>query len=211
MEGEQEGVILHAAHSFLRITGDTKATGVEIQKVNKFYFDENRKAIIELEEGSNQIVEVDNVIFAVGQKPEGTDKMGVELTHGPYIAAKDSATSMEGVFASGDVVTGTKSVIEAIAGGRDAAVAIDKYLGGDGDISEVLVERQAPEKYIGRIEGFADLTRTEAEVMDADKRKCGFDAIEKPLTCDQAKCEAGRCLQCDLRTTISKVKLWNEY
>ena len=211
LEGEQEGVILHAAHSFLRITGDTKATGVEIQKVNKFYFDENRKAIIELEEGSNQIVEVDNVIFAVGQKPEGTEKMGVELTHGPYIAAKDSATSMEGVFASGDVVTGTKSVIEAIAGGRDAAVAIDKFLGGDGDISEVLLEREAPNKFIGQIEGFADLERTEAEVMEADKRKTCFDAMEKPLTCDQAKCEAGRCLQCDLRTTISKVKLWNEY
>ncbi|WP_029322356.1 FAD-dependent oxidoreductase [Butyrivibrio sp. AE3004] len=210
-EGEEEGVILHAAHSFLRITGDTKATGVELQKVNKFYFDENRKAIIELEEGSNQIVEVDNVIFAVGQKPEGTDKMGIELTHGPYIAAKDSATSMNGVFASGDVVTGTRSVIEAIAGGRDAAIAIDKFLGGDGDISEKLTDRTAPEKFIGRIEGFADLERTEAEVMEPAKRKCGFDAIEKPLSCDQAKCEAGRCLQCDLRTTISKVKLWNEY
>ncbi len=210
-EGEEEGVILHAAHSFLRITGDTKATGVELQKVNKFYFDENRKAIIELEEGSNQIIDVDNVIFAVGQKPSGTEKMGVELTHGPYIAAKDHATSVEGIFASGDVVTGTRSVIEAIAGGREAAIAIDKYLGGDGDISEVLTDREAPEKYIGRIEGFAGLERTEAEIMPAEKRKCGFDAIEKPLTCDQAKCEAGRCLQCDLRTTISKVKLWNEY
>ncbi|MCR5777932.1 MAG: FAD-dependent oxidoreductase [Lachnospiraceae bacterium] len=210
-EGEDEGVILHAAHSFLRITGDTKATGVELQKVNKFYFDENRKAIIELEEGSNQIVEVDNVIFAVGQKPLGTEKMGIELTHGPYIAAKDHATSVKGIFASGDVVTGTRSVIEAIAGGREAASAIDRYLGGDGDISEVLTDREAPEKYIGRIEGFADLKRNEAEIMDAKQRKSGFDAIEKPLTCDQAKCEAGRCLQCDLRTTISKVKLWNEY
>ena len=210
-EGKEEGIILHEAHSFLRITGDTKPTGVELQKVNKFYFDENRKAVLELEEGSNEIIPVDNVIFAVGQKPDGTEKMGLELTHGPYIAAKNSATSMAGVFASGDVVTGTRSVIEAIAGGRDAAVEIDKYLGGDGDISETLVEREAPEKYIGRIEGFAGLERTEAELMKADMRKSGFDAIEKPLTCDQAKCEAGRCLQCDLRTTISKVKLWNEY
>lgn len=210
-EGAEEGVILHAAHSFLRITGEDKVQGVELKKVNKFYFDENRKAILELEEGSEHIVEVDNVIFAVGQKPKGTEKMGIELTHGPYIAAKDCATSMKGVFASGDVVTGTRSVIEAIAGGRDAAIAIDKYLGGDGDISETLTERKMPEKYIGRVEGFAGLKRTEAEIMDADKRKNCFDAIEKPLTCDQAKCEAGRCLQCDLRTTISKVKLWNEY
>ena len=210
-EGEDEGVILHAAHSFLRITGETKAEGVEIQKLKKFFFDENRKAVIELEEGTNQIIKVDNVIFAVGQKPEGTEKMGIELTHGPYIAAKNSATSMEGVFASGDVVTGTRSVIEAIAGGRNAAVEIDKFLGGDGDISETLTDREAPEKYIGRVEGFAELKRIEAELMEADKRKCGFDAIERPLSCDEAKCEAGRCLQCDLRSTISKVKLWNEY
>jgi NADPH-dependent glutamate synthase beta subunit-like oxidoreductase/formate hydrogenlyase subunit 6/NADH:ubiquinone oxidoreductase subunit I len=210
-QGAEEGIILHEAHSFLRITGDTKPTGVEIQKVNKFYFDENRKAVIELEEGSNQIIEVDNVIFAVGQKPQCTENMGLELTHGPYIVAKDSATSMEGVFASGDVVTGTKSVIEAIAGGRNAASAIDKFLGGDGDISEVLVEREAPSQYIGHIDGFAGLERAEAEVMVAEQRRAGFDAIEKPFTCDQAKCEAERCLQCDLRTTLSKVKLWNEY
>jgi NADPH-dependent glutamate synthase beta subunit-like oxidoreductase len=118
---------------------------------------------------------------------------------------------MEGVFASGDVVTGTKSVIEAIAGGRNAASAIDKFLGGDGDISEVLVEREAPSQYIGHIDGFAGLERAEAEVMVAEQRRAGFDAIEKPFTCDQAKCEAERCLQCDLRTTLSKVKLWNEY
>lgn len=210
-EGEEEGVILHAAHSFLRITGETSVTGVEIQKLKKFYFDENRKAVIELEEGTNQVVEVDNVIFAVGQKPQGTEKMGIELTHGPYIAAKDHATSMEGVFASGDVVTGTKSVIEAIAGGREAASVIDKYLGGDGDISEVLVEREAPSQYIGHVDGFASLERTEAEMMEPEKRKAGFDAIEKPFSCEQAKCEAERCLQCDLRTTLSKVKLWNEY
>jgi len=210
-QGAEEGIVLHEAHSFLRITGDTRPTGVEIQKVKAFYFDENRRAVIELEEGSNQIIEVDNVIFAVGQKPQCTDQMGLELTHGPYIVAKDSATSMEGVFASGDVVTGTKSVIEAIAGGRDAASAIDRFLGGDGDISEVLVDREAPDQYIGHIDGFAALTRTEPEIMAAEQRRAGFDPIEKPFSCDQAKCEAERCLQCDLRTTISKVKLWNEY
>ncbi len=210
-EGEDEGVILHAAHSFLRITGETKAEGVEIQKVNKFYFDENRRAVLELEEGSNRIIAVDNVIFAVGQKPQGTEKMGIELTHGPYIAAKNSATSMEGVFASGDVVTGTKSVIQAIAGGREAASEIDKYLGGDGDISEVLTKRDAPNQFIGHIDGFAALERKIPDIMAADQRKDSFVAMEPAFTCDAARCEAERCLQCDLRTTLSKVKLWNEY
>ncbi len=70
-EGTEEGILLHAAHSFLRITGTDRVEGVELQKVNRFYFDENRKAVIALEEGTNQVIPVEYVIFAVGQKPEG--------------------------------------------------------------------------------------------------------------------------------------------
>lgn len=210
-EGAQEGVILHAAHSFLRITGEDKVTGVELKKVNRFYFDENHKAVLDLEEGSEHVIEVDNVIFAVGQKPSGTDKMNLDLTHGPYIAANNAHTSMEGVFASGDVVTGTRSVIQAIVGGREAAEQMDIYLGGNGDISEQLVERTTPNPCIGQVEGFADLARVNPDMISLEERCAGFTPVEKPLTCDQAKCEAGRCLQCDLRLNISNVKLWNEY
>lgn len=210
-EGAQEGVILHAAHSFLRITGEDKVTGVELKKVNRFYFDENHKAVLDLEEGSEHVIEVDNVIFAVGQKPMGTDKMNLDLTHGPYIAANNAHTSMEGVFASGDVVTGTRSVIQAIVGGREAAEQMDIYLGGNGDISEQLVERTTPNPYIGQVEGFADLARVNPDMISLDERCAGFTPVEKPLTCVQAKCESGRCLQCDLRLNISNVKLWNEY
>ena len=210
-EGAQEGVILHAAHSFLRITGEDKVTGVELKKVNRFYFDENHKVVLDLEEGSEHVIEVDNVIFAVGQKPMGTDKMNLDLTHGPYIAANNAHTSMEGVFASGDVVTGTRSVIQAIVGGREAAEQMDIYLGGNGDISEQLVERTTPNPCIGQVEGFADLARVNPDMISLDERCAGFTPVEKPLSCDQAKCEAGRCLQCDLRLNISNVKLWNEY
>lgn len=210
-EGAQEGVILHAAHSFLRITGEDKVTGVELKKVNRFYFDENRKAVLDLEEGSEHVIEVDNVIFAVGQKPMGTDTMNLDLTHGPYIAVNNAHTSMEGVFASGDVVTGTRSVIQAIVGGREAAEQMDIYLGGNGDISEQLVERTTPNPCIGQVEGFADLARVNPDMISLEERCAGFTPVEKPLTCDQAKCEAGRCLQCDLRLNISNVKLWNEY
>lgn len=211
-EGAEEGIILHAAHSFLRIAGEEKVEGVELQKVEKFYFDENRKAVIELEEGSKHMVPVDNVIFAVGQKPAGTEDMGLELIRGSYIKAGDNLeTSMEGVFAAGDVVTGTKSVIAAIAAGRLAAEEIDRYLGGNGDISEKLLEEEIPNPCIGRIEGFANLKRVEPEMADEKERVANFDVIEKPLTCEQAKCEAQRCLQCDLRLNLTKPKLWNEY
>jgi len=211
-EGGEEGVILHSAHSFLRITGTDKVEGVELQKVKAFYFDENRRAVIELEEGTKHIVAVDNVIFAVGQKPEGTDQMGLELTHGPYIQANDKLeTSMPGVYAAGDVVTGTKSVIAAIAAGRTAAEEMDKYLGGDGDITETLVDAETPDPHIGHVDGFAQLPRLSPELAAAGTRKDNFDPIEPAFTCEQASCEAARCLQCDLRLNLTRPKLWNEY
>lgn len=211
-EGGEEGVILHSAHSFLRITGADKVEGVELQKVKAFYFDENRRAVIELEEGTKHIVAVDNVIFAVGQKPEGTDQMGLELTHGPYIQANDKLeTSMPGVYAAGDVVTGTKSVIAAIAAGRTAAGEMDKYLGGDGDISETLLDAETPNPHIGHVDGFAQLPRLHPELVAAETRKDNFEPIEPAFTCDQASCEAARCLQCDLRLNLTRPKLWNEY
>lgn len=118
---------------------------------------------------------------------------------------------MEGVFAAGDVVTGTKSVIEAIAAGRLVAEQMDKYLGGTGDISEKLVEEEVPSPYIGRVENFAGSNRVEPEMTDVEKRVEGFEIVEKSFTCDQAQCEAGRCLQCDLRLNLTQPKLWNEY
>lgn len=211
-EGAEEGIILQSAHSFLRITGTEKVEGVELQKVDKFYFDENHRAVIELVEGSNQIIPVETVIFAVGQKPEGTDRMELELTHGPYIQANERLeTSMKGVYAAGDVVTGTKSVIAAIAAGRTAAEEIDRYLGGNGDISEVLVGVEKPEPYIGRVDGFGDLPRIAPQTLEPSDRVTGFQLAEQPFTCEQAQCEAGRCLQCDLRLELTKPKLWNEY
>jgi len=211
-EGTEEGILLHAAHSFLRITGSDRVEGVELQKVDKFYFDENRHAVIELVEGSKHVVAVDNVIFAVGQKPEGTLEMGLALTHGPYIQANDKLeTSMEGVYAAGDVVTGTKSVIAAIAAGRQAAEEIDKYLGGNGDISEKLLDEEIPNPYIGHIDGFGDQKRVEPQMAEAAERIKDFRLAEQPFTCEEARCEAGRCLQCDLRLNLTKPKLWTEY
>jgi len=211
-EGKEEGIILHDAHSFLRITGNERVEGVELQKIDKFYFDSDRKPVIELVEGSNEVIQVDNVIFAVGQKPAGTENMELELTHGPYIKANEALeTSVQGIFAAGDVVTGTKSVISAIAAGRMSAQSIDKYLGGDGDISEKLLDEETPNPYIGRCSDFSKLERASIELVDADERKCNFDIVEKTLSKEVAMCEASRCLQCDLRLNLKAPKLWNEY
>ena len=104
-----------------------------------------------------------------------------------------------------------KSVIAAIAGGRDAASSIDRYLGGDGDISAELLDAEEPAKELGKAPAEFYTPAVQPQMAPAEERKGNFAQYECPFTEDEAKCEASRCLQCDLRLTITKPRLWNEY
>jgi hypothetical protein len=115
------------------------------------------------------------------------------------------------VFVAGDVVTGTKSVIQAIEGGREAASEIDVYLGGNGDISEVLLEREPHNPNIGKIEEFGKIARNHSEIEKVENRADNFNLVDFGLSEEQAQCEGSRCLQCDLRCDITRTKMWSEY
>ncbi|MGQ9454695.1 MAG: FAD-dependent oxidoreductase [Armatimonadota bacterium] len=83
---------------------------------------------------SECMLEVEMVIEALGQRlPEGFERVipGVELTSGNLIKVDDyGRTSRPGVFAGGDVTNGGSSVVQAVAEGMRAALAIDEYLCG---------------------------------------------------------------------------------
>lgn len=215
LQAQEEGIIIHPAQTFERITGETKVTGVDFMNVKSFTFDENRRAIIEKEEGSEHHIDANTVIFAVGQRPDITQEAGLELGRGNSIVVNnlenDKMTSVKGIFASGDAIYGTKSVIMAIESGRQVASQIDKYLGGDGDISEVLAPVQEVEHYIGKCVGFGYQERKQAKIDFAEKRSNNFELFDHGI-CDSDICaEAGRCLQCDLRLRISKPKTWGDF
>jgi len=215
-EGEEEGVILHDAYGFDAILESPDnpghVGGMAIKKIERFYFDENHRAVTEFVEGGEMTIPCDHVIFAVGQKPEDTPEMGLELTHGPYIVADDElATSVKGIFAAGDVVTGTKTIIAAIAAARTAAESIDRYLGGDGDIAESLLDEPAHDPHIGRRDGFGREARRVPHMAAAGERTGHFCEFEDAFTDEEVCGEAARCLQCDLRLDITRPRLWNEY
>lgn len=211
-QGDEEGIILHDGQSFTEIIGDGQVEGVKLAKIKSFNFDENGKAQLELEENGQSMIAVDTVIFAVGQRPERTELMDLELHHRNYLkTSQEMETNQSGIFAAGDVVTGTKSVIAAIAAGRKSAEMIDRFLGGNGDITEILLEFEEPAQYLGKCEGFSKIERHQPELLAADIRCKSFAAIEEPFTAESAQSEAARCLQCDLRLTIDRPKLWNEY
>ncbi|MBM3156746.1 MAG: FAD-dependent oxidoreductase [Chloroflexi bacterium] len=159
----------------------------------------------------------DTIIAAIGQMPAIPEGFGLEpLGNGTLkVDSETLATGIKGVYAGGDVVTGPASVIKAIAAGRKAAVSIDKYLGGSGDISEVLAEPGRANPSFGREEGFAEKPRVKAPHIAIDQRLNNFSEVElgfaKPRACE----EAGRCLRCDARLDISEVMLppsdWQEF
>ena len=214
-EAVQEGISIHPSTSFAKINSKAGAvTGVECITVESFAFDENKKLQVKLLEGSNHEIEADTVVFATGQIPERFDERSeiVVTARNSIIADEEKCTtSVERIFAAGDAVTGTASVIKAIAGGRNAASSIDMFLGGDGIIDEQLTDSTQPAGYIGRIDGFADLTRNYEEMAPADERTKNFNPVSRVFDMEAALKEAERCLKCDLRLRIDSVKFWNDY
>ncbi len=209
---KEDGIIIHNSKTFNEITSeDGRVTGLSVTGVKNFYF-ENGKAVIEKEEDSDEIIAADTIIFAVGQRPEVTEDFGLALERGRIVAdEKTHATSVEGIYAAGDGVTGTQSVIKAIAGAREAVRAMDLYLGGDGVIEETLAPEQVLNPCIGKEEGFADRERQMPQVDAPESRITCFDAMDHGFCGETAACEAGRCLQCDLRERLAPQKFWSDY
>jgi formate dehydrogenase beta subunit len=208
----EEGVKIYNGRTFLRIIeNDGVASGVECMIVKSFFFDENKRLQLIAQKDTEQIIEADTVIFAIGQKSEIPEGFGLESRGDKSIIVDGLQTSRQGVFACGDVISGTASVIKAIASGRNAAIAIDKYLGGDGNIQESLCNDQEINKWIGREEGFANQPRHIPVCREPEKRKSCFMPVDAGFEPCQAAGESQRCLQCDLRLAITKPKFWAEY
>ncbi len=83
-------------------------------------------------EGSEHLIDVDCVIIAIGTSPNPlikTTTPGLDVdSRGRIIADEMGRTSLSGVFAGGDTVTGAATVIKAMGAGKKAAEAIDEYL-----------------------------------------------------------------------------------
>lgn len=212
-EAIEEGIFVHPAQTFERITGINAVTGVDFMNVKSFTFDENRRAIIEKEEGSEHHIDADTVIFAVGQRPQITDESGLTLGRGNCIVVDENskATGVEGIFAAGDAIYGTKSVVMAVQSGREAASEIDKYLGGTGDITETLAPVETPDPYIGQCAGFGYEKRRKSKILSPKERSNNFNLVDLGI-CESEICgEASRCLQCDLRLQIAEPRTWKDY
>ncbi len=156
--------------------------------------------------GSEFFVEADNVIAAVGQAPDLSflpPDSALERTRWETLVVDNNtlSTNVSGVFAGGDFVTGPGMVIDAIAAGRRAAIAIDKYLKGDTSRVEIYdlrvgVVGELPSQEIE--ESWEVKPRLAVPTLPVKKRKASFAEVELSFSEKRARQEAKRCLRCDL-------------
>lgn len=208
----EEGVNVYPGKSNLRFETDGETiVGLRTVDITSFRFEEGR-LVVDSIPGTETVLAADVIIFAAGQKTDLTEAFGLELNRAGYpICQTGHAISGAGVFAAGDVITGTKAVIDAIAQGRAAASELDCYLGGDGNIEEHLVDIPAAEPNIGRIDHFAGLERPVSRRLSPEVRVQSFDLIDRGLTEEEAWAETTRCLKCPLRVTLKKVEMWTAF
>jgi formate dehydrogenase beta subunit len=148
-------------------------------------------------EGGEFSLNFETVIIAIGQHPDDSGLFDLPMRKG-YTIKADSATQAtlrQGIFAGGDVTRGAGSIIEAIASGRRAADAIDRYLNGQGIQCMDLewINDNAPR------EGFRPIgERTSPPTLPLAERRSTFREVEACFDQDVAIREAERCLRCDL-------------
>ncbi|HUV74849.1 MAG TPA: FAD-dependent oxidoreductase, partial [Anaerolineae bacterium] len=157
------------------------------------------------DESQTTSIEADTVILAIGQASdlsliEGTS---VEVQGGLIRANQETLeTGLQGVFAGGEVISGPAMVIDAIQMGRRAAISIDEYLGGEGDIEHALLPPEEIDPHLGRQEAFAQLARIPMPTLPVAERHQGFEEVYLGYDEEMARQEASRCLRCDYRLHI---------
>ncbi|MFX1515098.1 MAG: FAD-dependent oxidoreductase [Promethearchaeota archaeon] len=204
-----ENITIHCSWGPNKIIGADRVEKVELVQCIRV-FDENGRFSPTYDSSSLKTVETDMVIMAIGQSPDlsifGEETL-VQISPSGLISVndKDLSSNVKGIFAGGEVIKGPLSVVEAIEMGRKAAISIDKYLGGTGNIEEALIDQDISDPWLGRDNGFYDKSRVTMPCIHVTDRVISFDEIELGLDEKLAIEEASRCLRCDLRLEFSPI------
>lgn len=197
---EEEGVVIHNSWGPKKFIGDGGASAVEFMKCTSV-FDKRGSFSPTYDEGTTQSMDAKTVILAIGQASDLSYIAGESpiSTDGGVIGVEEAslATAEAGVFAGGEVVSGPASIVEAVAQGRRAAISIDKYLGGDGAIDQVLATPE--EEVVVEETGAETMPRYHMPLLSLQERLSGFSPVELGFSRHTAMAEAQRCLMCDAR------------
>ncbi len=142
------------------------------------------------------------ILVAIGEEPDPSilpEGAGIEVSGWAGIVAdsRTLATGRAGIFAGGDVVSGPRTIIEAVAAGRRAAASIHEYLAGaldgEAEVFAAVRYRTAPEASLTVDLEARPRVRAALPVVDIGS----FAATAPGFTDAAAHAEAGRCFRCD--------------
>ncbi len=190
------------------ITENGKVTGVAFKKCLST-FDSEGRFNPQYDEKDVQIVTCDYVLLSVGQTfnyGSLLDGEAVNLTRRNTIEINDITlqTSKEDIFAGGDVASGPKLAIDAIASGKEAAVSIHRFVqhgqslvyGRDNHSYKVL-----DKDTLADLQGYDHVKRQKINHVDGKESRKTFSDLRGILTEDQIKLETSRCLSCGASKT----------
>jgi indolepyruvate ferredoxin oxidoreductase alpha subunit len=152
--------------------------------------------------GSELTIETEMIISAVGEEPDLSNFKEVEMLP----SVKDSLlladpltleTSIPGIFAGGDAVTGPAYVIDALAAGKKAAISIDRYIRGESLFTNREGEGPLKSNFKVSIEGLSKKPRQSQPILSPEQRRGNFVEVEQCFSMNAAKKEAERCLGCE--------------
>ncbi|OGV69496.1 MAG: hypothetical protein A3K19_33200 [Lentisphaerae bacterium RIFOXYB12_FULL_65_16] len=157
--------------------------------------------------GSEFSAELDTLVVAISEGPETAGLDGLSLTRWGTLSvnAESLLTSRPGVFGGGDVVSGPSTVIGAVAAGKNAALMIDRCVRGK--LLRTLPKVKLPTVYIEPVEGpeidetAPPVPRAKSPHLPVAQRAKSFAEVELAYDEATARCEARRCLRCDLEFT----------
>lgn len=135
-DSRKEGVQFVTCSAPTRILTEwTTVKGVEFRKVSEIQCDPHGRMKPVTIEGTEFTIDAETVVFATGQKPDLrfiAEGAGLKLNEAGLLEYDPETlmTKREGLFMAGDMVTGKGSVIDALASGRKAALAVDNLLQG---------------------------------------------------------------------------------
>jgi NADPH-dependent glutamate synthase beta subunit-like oxidoreductase len=186
----------------ITVTGG-KVSGIELKACVSCY-DANHKFAPVYDEKKIKKIEADMVITAIGQRTDlafmSSSKVKTTKRGTIEVADLSKMTNVKGIFAGGDVARGQGLMIEAMADGRKAAVAIDCYLQGTelppAPPAPILADVTEP-AFVFHLREYAKEPRLATEYTPAAKRKTNFKEFSLGFK-DKAVCveEARRCLTC---------------
>jgi len=211
-EAEEEGVKLELLCAPVRVLTDAanKVAGIEMLRMELGEPDASGRRRPVPIEGSEFIVECDQIIAAIGQYPklDGTsEEQGVKRTKWRTIAVDDWTfqTADPRVFAGGDAVLGAQTAIQAVAQGKKAAWSMDAYLRGAdmAALGRSLAELKA-QPFFNALTSRTDLDPRVARMAEIPPV---FIDMTTDVTRPSPPAEMPKCAPEDRRTNFKQIEL----